>query len=130
MMKGIEKLLDKKKKSGKGMLSDVQKDASMSAVSGLKDMANKMLNDSFHSGMKKVSVASDSEAGLEKGLDKAKQIISQKEQDGMVEDAEDDEKPGHSMIGDDEESEHSEMSEEEIDAKLEHLMSLKHKLKQ
>lgn len=73
MMSKFNKLIEKKKKEGHG-LSDVQRKAKMSVVDDMKNMANDEMNGRL-SGLKKVSVASDSKSGLEKGLDKAKELV-------------------------------------------------------
>lgn len=86
MMDKMKKMLDKKKDKGK--MSDVQRDAKMSVVKDMKDMASEMMGDKIK-GMKKVSVASASGEGLKEGLDKAREMIS-----GMSED-------GHSAMDDD-----------------------------
>lgn len=67
------RLIEKKKKDGKE-LSEVEGKAKETVLSDLKDMAGKAMSDKLN-GLKKVSVASDSEEGLKKGLDKAKDIV-------------------------------------------------------
>ncbi len=73
--KGYSKLMEKKKKDGKD-LSSTEKEAKMSVVQHMKDMAQEMMGDHLK-GMKKVTVASDSDEGLKHGLSKASDIIEQ-----------------------------------------------------
>lgn len=73
MMDKLNKLIDKKKKDGKG-LSDMEKHAKMGVVGAMKDMANEGLHEKL-GGLKKATVMSDSKEGLEAGLDKAQQIV-------------------------------------------------------
>ena len=139
----MEKLLAKKAKSGKE-LSDNEREAKMSVVSGLRDMAQSMMGDKLK-GLKKVTVASNDEQGLKSGLEKAKSMLSDMPKDPFHEsqDAES-ESPARAEEGaedeshelgeseEEESSEHQpeeELSEEEINAKLEHLMKLKAKKK-
>jgi len=100
----------------------------------MKKMAEDAMTDNLH-GMKKVSVASDSKEGLEEGLEKAKEIISSKEQDEMVEDAEDGNQVGDDLMAGgwdreeaEEDSEDEEMSSEELERKLQKLMAMKKKM--
>lgn len=72
----LDKLMKLKKKGSE--MSDVEKDAKMSVMKDLRDRAASSLGEKLK-GMKKVSVASDSEAGLKEGLDKAKEIMEGKE---------------------------------------------------
>ena len=60
----------KKKKDG---MSDNEKQAKMDAISGLRDVASNAMKHKLD-GLKKVTVASDSPKGLEKGLDIAKKL--------------------------------------------------------
>ncbi len=68
-------------------LSPSEKKAKMDAVHEMRGAASEMMGDKMD-GLKKVSVLSDSKQGLSKGLDKAKQIVSQDQQDQMSSDAE------------------------------------------
>lgn len=70
MMDKMEKLLEKKKKSGKE-LSPVEKDAKMGVIESMKKMAEDAMGDR----LKKVTVASASKEGLQKGLAKAKEMV-------------------------------------------------------
>jgi hypothetical protein len=86
------------------------------------------------SGLKKVTVTSDSEEGLEKGLEKAKEMLPSESADCSLHgDACDDEscegKASKEMESSEESDEISEMSEEDLDAKLAELMALKEKMK-
>lgn len=153
-MEKFKKLLEKKRQMGKS-LDGAERDAKMSAVQGLKDMANEAMKGKMD-GMKKVTVASDSQEGLEHGMDKAKELIHGKE--GMTELSKmgDDELGDMDMAeeGDDsdkdfgpyseanqpenhednkrddpaEEDSEDDMSHEDIDRELERLMAKKKKL--
>jgi len=121
------------KKKGKEM-SDAEKKAKLGVLGHMKKMAEDAMTDNLH-GMKKVSVASDSKEGLEEGLEKAKEIISSKEQDEMVEDAEDGNQVGDDLMAGgwdreeaEEDSEDEEMSSEELERKLQKLMAMKKKM--
>lgn len=140
-------MIDKlKKKKGKEM-SSVEKDAKMSVVESLRDMAAKAMGDKLH-GLKKVTVASDSKDGLEKGLEKAKDLLSntpeadamkekgQKDPMSGLDEAEDpfseaEESAEHeaSESSEEEASEHEELSEDELDAKIKELLAQKEALK-
>ncbi len=142
------KMMEKKKKSSREM-SDPEREAKMNVVKDMRQMASSAMADGLK-GLKKVSVAADSKEGLQEGLDKAKQILSSKEHDGMVEDAEscepteekdedmmpNEEHPDSEENEEDESSEDEDMSPEEasmshedIDAKIKKLMELKNKMK-
>ena len=69
----MEKLIAKKKASGKE-LSDNEKQAKSEVLKSLHGQASDILRDKLK-GIKKVSVMSDSPEGLEKGLDKAKELL-------------------------------------------------------
>ena len=145
----FDKLMDKKKKDKP--MSDVQKDAKMSVVEDLRDMASKAMKDGLKGGVKKVSVASDSAEGLSKGLEMAKKIADSKKlgsmdemkEDGNELDNAEEELPNSPVEGEEnlesseeeasespehEEAEGEDMSEEEIDAKLAKLMDMKKKI--
>jgi hypothetical protein len=82
-MKDIKELLKKKMKSG-DKLEGTEKEAMRGAIGGLRKMAADMMREDMDgkmSSLKKVTVASDSKEGLEKGLDKAKEIVEGKEED-------------------------------------------------
>lgn len=112
-MKNFEKMLQKRK--GHKEMSDTEMEAKKSVIEHMRDMAAGMMGDNLKS-LKKVTVASDSEEGLKKGLEKAEDIIDQK----MDDEGEDEEEM---------EADSEEMSEEELNAKLEKLMALKEKMK-
>lgn len=75
----MKKMLDKKK--GQGKMSEAEKDAKMSVVNHMKDMASKMMGDHVK-GLKKVSVASNSGEGLKEGLHKAEEMLDANSEDG------------------------------------------------
>lgn len=98
-------------------LSEIDKKASLNVLGDLKKLAQDEMKGKMAS-LKKVTVASDSKEGLKKGLEKAEEIISDKEIESEEPEMEESEV---------EESE--EMSEEEIDARIKELMALKAKMK-
>lgn len=66
-----DKMKDKKKEG----LSDLAKHAKMSVLKDIHDFAADDMSSRLK-GMKKISVASDSSEGLDRGLDKAKEILA------------------------------------------------------
>lgn len=72
-MDKFNKLMKKKKGSE---MSDMEKNAKMGVLGELRDMASGAMGDKLHN-LKKVSVMSDSKEGLEKGLEKAQDIVDQ-----------------------------------------------------
>jgi len=68
-------------------LSPSEKKAKMDAVHEMRGAASEMMGDKMD-GLKKVSIMSNSKDGLSKGLDKAKQIVSQGQEHQMSNDAE------------------------------------------
>lgn len=142
----MAKLMALKKKKGDEM-SPAEKEAKGNVIRDMMSMADDAMKDKLH-GLKKVTVASNDEAGLQHGLDKAKEIVSGPEHDDMVEDAEDgngrdgdifagsqnqdeegegeEESPEHeAMESPEEEAGEHGMSEDEVDAKLAELMKIK-----
>lgn len=141
----------KKLMSGKKGMSDNEKNAKMDVVQHLRDMASDAMKGRMDS--HKVSVASDSSEGLKHGLEKAKEIVSSSEQAKLVHDAENpehdalsaheehrpeeqegtpEEEASESPAEEAKEQAHGEgdeedLSEEDINSKLEHLMALKKK---
>lgn len=126
----MESLFAKKKKDGKEM-SGMEKDAKMSVVHDMKKMAMDAMGDKLK-GLKKVSVASNSPEGLQMGLDKAKELVTN--HPNSPETDNDDSPENEEEVGETDESpeaaeEHGEMSEDEVDAELKRLMDLKEKMK-
>jgi len=78
-MKLFDKLLEKKKKSGMQM-SENECKAKTNVVKSLKDFASEAMGKDL-GGLKKVTVASNSEEGLKKGLDKAEEAIEGDDED-------------------------------------------------
>jgi len=150
-------LLEKKKKEGKSM-PEHEKNAKLGVMEDLHKMASNAMGGKL-SGLKKVTVASDSPEGLSHGLDKAKEIMGDNEMQHGLEDAESGSSRGDSIFsggedpdGDTSQDElaeapmhqHAEdaagdhpnhpekydhMSEEELDAELAKLAAAKHKRK-
>lgn len=73
------KMLMGKKKEGK-TLSDADKKAKLQALGGMRDMASQMMGSKLKN-LKKVTVASDSKPGLQKGLNQAQDLVDQSPQD-------------------------------------------------
>lgn len=139
----MKKMLHKKRD-----LNPNEKHARMNVVKHLRDMASEDMGHKLD-GLKKVSVMSDNQHGLEKGLDKAKQIVSNPEMKSLVEGAENpysgaepfaeggevEESPEHEMSESPlEESQEHDLSEfhgldmDQIDEKLQQLMELKRQM--
>lgn len=74
-MEEFKKLLGAKKK-----ISPIEKEAKLNAIGGMKKMAGDMLADEAK-GMQKVTVAAPDKAGLEMGLEKAKDVLHDKHMD-------------------------------------------------
>lgn len=121
-MDKLMKMAAGKKKSN---LSDVEKDAKMSVLHELKKLATDKMKDNL-GGLKKVTVASPDKQGLSKGLEAAQAMmegeeIGESDEEAVAEDLD--------LAGDRSPEDMSEMSEEEIDAKLQELMEKKKALK-
>jgi hypothetical protein len=142
-------------KSGSSM-SPVEKDAKMSVIQAMRDMAQGHMGDRLK-GLKKVTVASDDPEGLKAGLDKAKQMLGKGDEEAGDSDAadmgdsdgsemEDESEEGdeghvgdlmhqamnaheHADEGPEMASEDEHMSEDELDAKLQQLMKMKERMK-
>jgi hypothetical protein len=99
-MDALRKLMASKQKE-KGM-SPMEKDAKMSVLNDLHKMASDAMADHMNGSMKKVTVASPDEEGLEHGLDKAKDLLH-----GMPE-AMDDTHPDHENFAHTEEADDGE----------------------
>ena len=155
-----DKLMKHLQKKGK-KLDPMEQEAKMGVIKSLSEQAGGMMGDKVK-GLKKVSIMSDSEHGLEKGLDKAKQMVHSKldedHPDGLGDKAEEaEEELGEDLDKDHEEGESPEhqakvfgkegspeeeasespaeaeaegddMSHEEIDARMRHLMHKKSQL--
>lgn len=67
----------------KRSLSDNEKNAKMDVMKELRDQAASAMHDKMGN-MKKVSVMSDSPEGLQHGLDKAKSLVNDTDEDGMA----------------------------------------------
>lgn len=123
----MKKMMNSKK--GK-KLSDVERDAKMSVVENLKQMASNMMSDKVK-GLKKVTIASNDEDGLKEGLEKAEEIIDRDAVNGSAEDM------AEELVDNDEEGSEDELeeldevddSEEDLDKKIAELMAKKEQLK-
>lgn len=146
-MHKFDKMMEKKMKEKKGDMPEHEKDAKMSVLEHVRQMAHDMMKDKLDGGMKKVSVASPSKEGLKEGLEKARQMVGDDSESGMMHGDEhgdleaetsEEESPMHEAAESSEEemAEHEEggseegeeMSEEELDAKLAELMAKKKKM--
>ncbi len=97
-------------------MDPMAKEAKLGVLKHLSDMAAEAMGSKL-GGLKKVTVASDSEEGLKKGLDKAEDIVEgSPELEESEEESESEPEMGY-----------EELSPEEIDAKIQELMELKKK---
>lgn len=88
-MKDLEKILMKKKESGK--LSDEEAQAKMDVLQELMEMAHQAMGSKVKNGMdemKKVSVMAPDKEGLEEGLEKAQELVEKPELSDMLEKSE------------------------------------------
>lgn len=123
-MKKLKDMLEEKDGNDSG---EMEKDAKLSALRELRDIASKAMGEGMKSkmdGMQKVTVASDDKEGLVKGLDKAKDLMKHmpKTDDEGVEETPEEEMEEAEMGSDDE------MSPEDIDAMIQKLQEKKAKL--
>ena len=129
-MEKFQKLMASKK--AKQVSGDEQK-AKLDVLKDLKKQAMEMMGEKV-SGLKKVTIASDSKEGLKKGLEKAEEVVdkSPEEQEACPE------CEGHGCeaceseeheASESPEQESSEESEEELDKKIKELMAKKEALK-
>lgn len=123
-------------KKDKPKLNDVEKEAKLSVLNSLKSDMENMLGDNLK-GIKKVTVASDSPQGLDMGLKKAQDLVHEHSDDESSEDQAHEASESPEFEQGEEEGEHEmepsdeddQMSEEELDSKLQKLMKLKEKMK-
>lgn len=147
-MEKFDKLLAKKMKDKKSSMGDTERDAKMSVLEHVKDLAQNMMKDKL-GGLKKVTVASDSPEGIQEGLMKAKAMLGSHGEDSSDDS---DEGEDHAMPHPDTHSEASsssepsespadeaaemesdehdsdDLSEDEVDQKLQELMALKERM--
>ena len=106
-------------------MSPLEQKSKLKVLKCLKDDMDCRLKEQL-SGLKKVTVASDSKEGLKKGLDKAEDMLGEQEDEdselGEQADAESDEYESA-------QDEAMPMDEDELDKKIQELMALKEKLK-
>jgi hypothetical protein len=116
--KEMKEKLKKKGMMEKSGLSNLEKDAKSSVLRDLSDQAGKAMAGKL-SGLKKVSVASESPEGLKAGLEKAKELV------GQMPRADEASEPEGEMS---EEMEgYENMSPEELDMAIQELQALKAK---
>jgi len=117
----FDKMMEKK---GKKVSSPMHQKAKMDVLSDLKDQASSDMGEKL-AGLKKVSVTSPSQEGLEAGLDAANEMVHDMPDMGK----------DNSELGDTEEPQGDlnlmgdNLSEEDIDQRIVLLMKLKEKLK-
>ena len=121
MMEEFKKLLMEKARSQEGKPKNESKlKAKASMAKELSDMLGSDLTDDIKGAVKKVTVASDSEEGLKKGLEKAEDILEGEEEENESEDSKDSE---DSEEADFESPEDIEMKIEELKRQLEDIKS-------
>ena len=136
MLGDMKKLMQKKEDDSS---NPAHGEAKLSALKDLRKMASDMMGESLKDGMsKKVVVAAKDQAGLEKGLDKAKEIVSSNPKDIEMPDAEandlgDDmagveDSPEEEAMESDAEAKSEKESPEEIDKMIAALQEKKKKL--
>ena len=110
----VKKLMELK--GGKKPMSDIEKDAKLSVLKGLRSEAMGSMKDPLAK-LKKVSVASDSAEGLKEGLEVAEEAIEGEEEGGIE---------ALSAEGMEDE-EYADCSAEELEQKIQKLQELKSK---
>lgn len=108
-MHPLHKLMEKKKKEGKGLSAMEKKGKEETLQSLIDDMMD--MDSGKVKGLKKVTVASNSPKGLEKGLDKAKELIGEAPTGGLEDEEMPESEEGESM--EEESAESPEMEAEE-----------------
>jgi hypothetical protein len=83
MMDMFKELLKKKRKDGEEEMDPTEKKAKMDVLGEIRDLATKDMGDEVR-GLKKVTVAADSEKGVMEGLNKAKDVIEGKLDDAKT----------------------------------------------
>lgn len=107
-----------KKKKGEGEMHPSMKKAKMGVLKHLSDMASEAMGGKL-GGLKKVTIASDSEEGLKHGMDKAKDIVEK----GLPE-MEGSEEESPEMEESEKESDEEGLSVEELEQKIAELKAL------
>jgi len=117
-------------KEKKPMREEEQK-AKLGVLHELRSQAMNMMKDGISNakGLKKVTVASDSEAGLKEGLKKAEDIVEDKIGEHDSEDKENSEQELFGGEDTPEEEASESLSEEEIEQKIQELMDMKNKMR-
>ena len=113
-------------------LSDMDKRASLKALGDFRGEAQKLMKDKMN-GLKKVTVASDSKEGLKEGLEKAESLLKKGSDMYSSEQANDnfEDREEHALDEMEEMDEEMEcdLSEDELDKKIQELMAMKSKMK-
>lgn len=124
----FEKLM--KSKEGERKMSNPEVKARENILSKISEDAEKQMGEKLGGHLQKVSVMAKDKKGLEKGLDKAKEVLGQLPE-GETEEHEASELPEEEQkeMEEGHELEEGEMSEEDLDKKLKELMALKEKMK-
>jgi TATA-binding protein-associated factor Taf7 len=103
MMDEFMKLLAKKAKEQKGPMHGPKMDAKAAMAKELSDSLGSDIMDGIK-GMKKVTVASDSEEGLKEGLEKAEDILGKSKMEDSEEEDSEEESEDESEMEDEEKS--------------------------
>ena len=125
----MDMLKDLMKKKGKGEGMDPkEKDAKMSVLKDIRDMAANDMGDEVKS-LKKVSVMAPDQHGLEEGLHKAQEMVGGDHPESPFEEAAEPSVSGAKVAEDllEHEGDESELSPEEIDALIAELQEQKAK---
>lgn len=116
-----------KKLNKKGDLDPLEKDAKLGVVKELSRQASGMMGSKVHPAMK-AEISADSKEGLKAGLDKASHLVEGSPEEEAQESPAEELAEGDKEESDEEiEAEHADHSPEELDAKIQKLMALKHK---
>lgn len=113
-MEAFKKLVDKKKKE-QGDMEPVHAAAKGSVLHDLMSQMDGMSGDKVK-GLKKVTVASNTKEGVEKGLDKAKQLLGEQKDDSHEEGYDDQDAEGPNHMPTEHEAEESEEESPEHEA--------------
>lgn len=117
----------------KPKMSDSEKKAKLAALKEAHGMASDMMKSGLDAA-KTVKVSADSKEGLKKGLKMAEKVVGEEGSDELGEQGEydtgDKGRDEQSSGFEDQQEESMPMTEEEIDAEIQHLMELKAKLEQ
>lgn len=111
-------------------LSPMEQKSAKKVLGDLRGTAQDMMKGKMKN-LKKVTIASDSKEGLEKGLSVAEKILGTKKEDPELEELESEDEESTEVPEEESEEEYEEecSTPEEIDAKIKELLALKAKMK-